>query len=130
MNGRGVFVLAYADLDGDGFIGPTNADGSADNGIERQEIEVPAGRQVATIINGVAQGGLGVSLGAPGSIGVAVIAAGTGRTTENVVPLPGALSRTTRPPWRSIKRFTVARPMPVPFDLVVKKRSKMRSCCD
>jgi len=68
-DGRGALVVAYPDLDGDGILGPTNADGSADNEIERQETLTVAGRQVAVIANGVAGGSLGVSLGAPASAG-------------------------------------------------------------
>jgi len=68
-DGRGALVVAYPDLDGDGILGPTNADGSADNEIELQETLTVAGRQVAVIQNGVASGSLGVSLGAPASAG-------------------------------------------------------------
>jgi hypothetical protein len=68
-DGRGALVVAYPDLDGDGVIGPTNADGSADNQVEMQETLSPAGRQVAVIVGGVAAGALGVSLGAPASAG-------------------------------------------------------------
>jgi hypothetical protein len=68
-NGRGALVVAYPDLDGDGVLGPTNADGGADNEIELQETLTVAGRQVGVVENGVAGGSLGVSLGAPASAG-------------------------------------------------------------
>lgn len=69
LNGRGALVFAFADLDGDGFIGPTGSDGDADVEIERQEVLSPVGRQVAVFLAGAASGGLGVSLGAPASAG-------------------------------------------------------------
>ncbi|HSP96062.1 MAG TPA: hypothetical protein VL049_02305 [Candidatus Dormibacteraeota bacterium] len=69
LNGRGALVLAYADLDGDGVIGPTAADGNADNELERQEAIAPIGRQVALLGNGGALGDIAVSLGAPASVG-------------------------------------------------------------
>ncbi len=68
-DGRGALVVAYPDLDGDGVLGPSNADGSADNEIELQETLTVAGRQVAVIQNGVAAGSIGVSIGAPASTG-------------------------------------------------------------
>jgi hypothetical protein len=68
-DGRGALVVAYPDLDGDGVVGPTNADGSADNELERQETLTVAGRQVGVISGGVAGGTLGVSLGGPASAG-------------------------------------------------------------
>lgn len=75
---RAFLVLAYPDLDGDGVVGPTNADGSADNQIERQEVLTIIGRQVGLIASGVGTGNLGVSLAAPasaGGLGVVVTAA-------------------------------------------------------
>ncbi len=75
---RAFLVFAYPDLDGDGIVGPTNADGSADNEIERQEVLTIIGRQVGLISSGVGTGNLGVSLAAPpsaGGLGVVVTAA-------------------------------------------------------
>ncbi len=77
-NGRGVLVVAYPDLDGDGVLGPTDDDaaGSADNEIERQEILSFAGRQVGVLANGVGDGTIGVTLGAPasrGGLGIVVV---------------------------------------------------------
>lgn len=70
MDGLPVIVSAFADLDGDGVIGPTDADagGTLDNGREAQELYV-VGRQLAVFINGVAQGTLACWKGAPASAG-------------------------------------------------------------
>lgn len=71
MDGIPVVVMAYADLDGDGFVGPTNDDpqGSADNVRELQESDFLVGRQVAIFQGGVAQGTIAVWKGAPASAG-------------------------------------------------------------
>lgn len=69
LNGRPVAVYAFADLDGDGVIGPTHADGSADNSLERQEALAYAGRQVGQIAAGRTLGSIGVHLAAPASMG-------------------------------------------------------------
>ena len=84
LNGRPVLAIAYADLDGDGVIGPTAADGDADDEIERQEVLVPAGRAAASIVDGVAIGALALTVGAPasaGGLGVVVTAGATTGTT-------------------------------------------------
>ena len=81
LNGRPVLAIAYADLDGDGFIGPTAADGDADDELERQEILAPVGRQAASIVNGIATGSLALYVGAPASVGgLAVVVAGGAST--------------------------------------------------
>lgn len=84
LDGRPAFAVAYADLDGDGFIGPTAVDGDADDQVERQETLVPAGRQAASIAGGVATGTLALSIGAPASVGglgvVVTAGASTGTT--------------------------------------------------
>src|SRR5262245_28104630 len=71
LDGLPVIVAAYADLDGDGLVGPTDADpdGPADNGREREESSFLVGRQVAIFANGVAQGSVAVRKGAPASAG-------------------------------------------------------------
>lgn len=71
LDGIPVVVLAYADLDGDGFVGPTNADpaGATDNGREMQESSFEVGRQVAIFSGGVARGTVVVDTGAPASMG-------------------------------------------------------------
>lgn len=77
-DGRAFLVLAYPDLDGDGIVGPTNADGSADNAVERQEALTIVGRQVGLLAAGVGAGNLGLSIAAPasaGGLGVVVTAA-------------------------------------------------------
>jgi hypothetical protein len=71
MDGIPVVVTVFADLDGDGFVGPTNADpdGKRDNARELQEATFPVGRQVAFFQNGVARGTVAVRKGAPASAG-------------------------------------------------------------
>lgn len=88
MDLRPATVYAFADLDGDGVIGPTNADGSADNAFELQEATAYAGRQMGTIFEGRFQDSVGVEIAAPASIGgltVALVAgAWTGTTPEEL----------------------------------------------
>jgi hypothetical protein len=67
LDGIPVVIAAFADLDGDGVVGPTRADGSADDAREAQEAEFLAGRQVAMFSGGVAEGTLAVWKGAPAS---------------------------------------------------------------
>jgi hypothetical protein len=69
LDGIPVVVAAFADLDGDGVVGPTRADGSADDQREAQEAEFLVGRQVALFSGGVAEGTLAVWKGAPASAG-------------------------------------------------------------
>ena len=99
LNGRGVLVLAYADLDGDGVIGPTAVDGNADDQIDRQEAIAPVGRQVALLANGGALGDIAVSTGAPASTGgMGVVLAAVGLTGPSApVYLDGAPIMTRLP---------------------------------
>src|SRR3989454_1881778 len=71
MDGMPVLVAAFADLDGDGVVGPTSADdgGAGDDARELQESDYLVGRQVALFHNVVAQGTLFVWNGAPASAG-------------------------------------------------------------
>jgi|GEM_PF-3790718 len=69
LDGIPVVVVAFADLDGDGIIGPSAQDGTADNEREVQEAVFPVGRQVAVFSDGVAEGGVAVWKGAPASRG-------------------------------------------------------------
>jgi hypothetical protein len=71
MDGVPVVVFAFADLDGDGVVGPTDADpqGAADDACELQESDFVVGRQIAIFQNGVATGSVAVSSGAPASAG-------------------------------------------------------------
>ncbi len=69
LDGIPVVVAAFADLDGDGVIGPTRADGAADDAREAQEAAFVVGRQVALFSGGVAEGTLAVWKGAPASAG-------------------------------------------------------------
>jgi hypothetical protein len=69
LDGIPVVVSAFADLDGDGVVGPTAADGTADDARERQEALFLVGRQVAVFDGGIAEGALAVWKGAPASAG-------------------------------------------------------------
>jgi hypothetical protein len=81
LDGRPLLAIAYADLDGDGFIGPNGVDGDADEGVERQELLVPAGRQTASFAGGIATASLALSVGAPASVGGLGVVVGGGATT-------------------------------------------------
>ncbi|MBI5503626.1 MAG: hypothetical protein HY899_02420 [Deltaproteobacteria bacterium] len=81
LDARPVAIYAFADLDGDGVIGPTDADGAADNELERQEATALAGRQVGSLISGRVQGTIGAQLGAPASIGGVTVALVAGAYT-------------------------------------------------
>jgi hypothetical protein len=66
-NGMPVLVLAFADLDGDGFIGVTNLDGSAvDHALEEAEWS-PVARRFAFGAAGQAEGSLQIGVGGPAS---------------------------------------------------------------
>jgi hypothetical protein len=71
LDGVPVVVFAFADLDRDGVVGPTDADsaGAADNARELQESEFPVGVRVAYFLGGVAQGVVAADVGAPASSG-------------------------------------------------------------
>lgn len=69
MDLRPVTVYAFADLDDDGVVGPTNADGSGDNSLELQEASSYAGRQMGALFTGRFEDTLGLELAAPASIG-------------------------------------------------------------
>jgi len=65
LEGNPVLVIAFADLDDDGFVGITELDGDAfDSDIEERELD-PVGRRFAFVENGQAGGELFVSVGAP-----------------------------------------------------------------
>lgn len=66
---RPVAVFAYADLDDDGFIGPNDLDGNADNEFEKQEAIGHLGRQVGQIDVDRFRNVVAVRTGAPASIG-------------------------------------------------------------
>ncbi len=70
MDGIPAIVAVFADFDGDGFIGPTNADasGSSDSSREVGELE-PVGRAVAVFNGGVARGSVAIRSGGPASRG-------------------------------------------------------------
>jgi hypothetical protein len=75
LRGMPFLVLAFADLDGDGFVGVTDADGDADAAIEAAELE-PVGAVYAIGREGRAQGTIAVGVGAPGGASVALTAIG------------------------------------------------------
>ena len=77
LDGRGGLALAYADLDGDGIIGQTDADGSADDEVELQEAWTPIGRRFGLATNGLAAGTMAVANALPASKGgLGVVLAG------------------------------------------------------
>src|SRR5947208_5852984 len=71
MDGIPVLVLAFADFDGDGVIGPTSADddGVADDARELQESDYLIARHISLFLYGWAQGTLHIWKGAPASAG-------------------------------------------------------------
>lgn len=81
LDGRPLAVFAFADLDGDGVIGPTNIDTGADNVFEKQEAIAHLGRAVGQIGGGRFSGTLGVQAAAPASIGGLVVALASGMYT-------------------------------------------------
>jgi len=89
LDGRGALVVAFADLDGDGFVGPTDDDaaGAADDAVEAQEAAMLVGRRLAVLQSGAASGGLGVSLGLPASAGGLGLVIAGGAVTGAVPPL-------------------------------------------
>jgi len=73
LEGAPVLALAFADLDGDGFVGITHLDGNPfDAEIERAELE-PVGRRIALVQGGRASGSLFVSAGGPGAAPLRVV---------------------------------------------------------
>jgi hypothetical protein len=65
LEGMPVFVVAFADLDGDGYVGITHLDGdSSDASLERAEL-VPVGRRYVLGSGGGAAGTLAVTAGGP-----------------------------------------------------------------
>jgi len=81
LDTRPVAVFAFADLDGDGLIGPTDSDTNADNAIERQEAIAHIGRAVGQISGGRFTNSLGVQVAAPASIGGLVVSLASGMYT-------------------------------------------------
>jgi hypothetical protein len=75
MDGIPVIVAAFADLDGDGVIGPTVHDSarSTDIAAELRELE-PVGRAAAVFAGGIAHGSIAVSRGLPASRGGLIVA--------------------------------------------------------
>jgi hypothetical protein len=69
LHERPVAVFAYADLDNDGVIGPTDADGNIDNEFEKQEAVGHIGRQVGQIDVDRFRNLVAVRTAAPASLG-------------------------------------------------------------
>jgi hypothetical protein len=73
--GLGLLVLAFADLDADGFVGVTHLDGNpGDAALEAAELE-PVARRYAVGRHGIAKGTLSVGVGGPAGTSVAIAAA-------------------------------------------------------
>jgi len=81
LDARPVAVFAYADLDGDGRIGPHSGDGNLDNAIELQEALAHLGRQVGQATSGRFTHTLGIRVGAPASMGGLVVGLAAGMYT-------------------------------------------------
>ncbi len=73
LDDRACAVYAFADLDGDGVIGVSNADGSADNEVEKQEAFAHVGRQVGPLWDGRFVSSVGIQVAAPASMGGLVV---------------------------------------------------------
>lgn len=88
-DGIPVLALAFADLDGDGFIGVTNLDGDPlDPALEEAEW-TPVGRRFAFGANGQATGSLQIGVGGPGAARARVA---LGAATWAGAPDPGFMS--------------------------------------
>jgi len=73
VEGKPVVVVAFADLDGDGYVGVTELDGDpADTEIEESELE-PVGRRLAFFSGGQAGGALSVSAGGPSGTSLSLV---------------------------------------------------------
>ena len=75
FRGLPVLVFAFADLDGDGYIGRTHLDGETEDlALETLEL-YPVGRRYAVPRGNVAEGTLAVGIGSPGGVRLALGAA-------------------------------------------------------
>jgi len=89
MDGLPALVAAFADLDGDGFIGPREPQGSTGpSEVMRQQIRElePVGRAVALFDGGVAQGTIAIRAALPASEGGLTIALTAAAPTGGLVP--------------------------------------------
>lgn len=83
MQGLPLLVVAFADLDGDGFVGRTHLDGEPrDTALETLEL-YPIGRRYAVPRGKVAEGTLSVALGGPKGVAVALGATAIAAPFEN-----------------------------------------------
>lgn len=78
---RRALVVAYADLDGDGWIGPTATSAADEIQVRRQEALTFAGRTMAEFAGGVASGRLGLAVALPASVGGLGVVVGAGAAT-------------------------------------------------
>lgn len=62
-------IVAFPDLDGDGFLGPTPGAAPLDLQVQRQEALTLAGRTMVELTGGIGAGEMGVSVAAPASAG-------------------------------------------------------------
>ncbi len=69
LDTRPLAVFAYADLDGDGVVGPTGPNDGEDNELQKQEAIGHVGRQVGQIDVDRFSNKVAVRIGAPASIG-------------------------------------------------------------
>jgi hypothetical protein len=83
FEGLPILVLAFADLDGDGFVGRTHLDGETrDGALEALEL-YPVGRRYAVVRHELAEGELFVGLGGPTPVGIALGAAAIAGPFDN-----------------------------------------------
>lgn len=83
FQGLPILVLAFADLDGDGYIGRTHLDGETrDTALETLEL-YPVGRRYAVPRGKVGEGTLYLGVGSPLGMGVALGAAAIAGSFEN-----------------------------------------------
>lgn len=82
VEGNPVLVMAFADLDGDGFVGITEEDGNpGDHELEERELD-DVGRRFAVLSEGRAQGVLRVSVGGSADDPIAIVLAAAAYTGE------------------------------------------------
>ncbi len=75
LEGVPVVAVAFADLDGDGFVGVTQLDGDATDDLLEQAELIPVGRNVAIASGGVARGSLRPRAAGPDSSPLVILLA-------------------------------------------------------
>lgn len=123
LEGAPVLVMAFGDLDGDGWIGVTERDGDAGD-TEREEAELdPVGRRFARFAGGEARGVLHVGVGGPAGARLRVVLAAAAYAGPSdagffggVVPV-GPAVLTALPFWpRTDPERVVQGELPAPAD--------------